>query len=103
MIATSVPTNAEAFFRSLTTTADIEHLIGTAEDLYFDAKALNNESFSASSDQGALAKAVSAFANADGGVIIYGLEAKKDAQGRDVVQAAKALADPALVQSKILG
>ena len=98
-----MPTNAEAFFRSLATAADIEQLIGTAEDLYFDAKALSNESFAASSNQGTLAKAISAFANADGGVIVYGLEAKKDAQGRDVVQAAKPLADPALVQSKILG
>jgi hypothetical protein len=98
-----MPTNAEAFFLSLKKAADVEQLIGTAEDLYFDAKTLANESFSASSDQGALSKTISAFSNADGGVIVYGLEAKKDAHGRDVVQCAKPLGDPALVQSKILG
>ncbi len=98
-----MPTNAETFFRSLAKASYIEQLIGTAEDLYFDAKTLVNESFSASSDQGSLAKAISSFANSDGGVIVYGLEAKKDVQGRDVVQAAKPLADPALVQSRILG
>jgi hypothetical protein len=98
-----MPTNAEAFFRSLASAADIEQLISTTEDLYFDAKTVNNETFKADSDQGALAKAISAFANSDGGVIVYGLEAKRDDQGRDVVQAAKPLADPALVQSKILG
>ena len=98
-----MPTNAEAFFRSLASPADIEQLIGMSEDLYFDAKTLSNESFAAASDQGSLAKAISAFANADGGVIIYGLEAKRDAEGRDVVQAARPLGDPALVQSKILG
>ncbi|MFL6387284.1 MAG: helix-turn-helix domain-containing protein [Terriglobales bacterium] len=96
-------TNAEAFFRSLATAADVGQLIGTAEDLYFDAKTLSNESFASASDQGKLAKAISAFANADGGVIVYGLEAKRDAQGRDIVQTVKPLIDPALVQSKVLG
>ncbi|HXA86131.1 MAG TPA: ATP-binding protein [Candidatus Dormibacteraeota bacterium] len=98
-----MPTNAEAFFRSLAKAADIEQLIGTPEDLYFDAKTVVDESFKTDADKGPLAKAISAFANADGGVIIYGLEAKPDKEGRDVVQAAKPLADPSLVQSKILG
>jgi predicted HTH transcriptional regulator len=96
-------TNAESFFQTLVKATDIENLIGKSEDLYFDAKTLSNESLKADSDQGALAKAISAFANADGGVIVYGLEAKRDAQSRDVVQAAKPISDPVLVQSRILG
>jgi hypothetical protein len=58
-------TNAEAFFQSLATTADIENLVGKTEDLYFDAKELRNESFAADSEKGPLAKAISAFANTD--------------------------------------
>jgi predicted HTH transcriptional regulator len=62
-----------------------------------------NEAFAAESDKGALAKALSAFANADGGVIVYGLEAKRDKEGRDVVRAKKPLKDAELVRSRVLG
>jgi len=95
-------TNAEAFFNTLATTAAIENLVGKSEDLYFDAKTVNSESFKADSDQGPLAKVISAFANSDGGVIIYGLEAKRDNEGRDVVVATKLIKDVELVCSRVL-
>jgi predicted HTH transcriptional regulator len=98
-----LPTNAESFFQSLSTAPDIEQLVGKSEDLYFDAKCVNNENFVSDPDKGPLAKAISAFANADGGVIVYGLEARRDAEGKDVVQTTKPLEDVELVRSKVLG
>jgi schlafen family protein len=96
-------TAAEAFLLSLPSAEAIGGLVGKSEDLYFDAKTLRNEAFTSDSDRGSLAKAISAFANADGGVIVYGLEAKRDVDGRDVVQSPKLLKDVELVRSKIAG
>lgn len=61
------------FVDSLGTAADVAALVSKAEDLYFEAKTCS-EPFS-EVDQGHLAEAVSGFANADGGVLIYGLVA----------------------------
>ncbi|HJU12512.1 MAG TPA: ATP-binding protein [Candidatus Binataceae bacterium] len=95
-------TNAQSFFQFLATAEDVERLVGKSEDLYFDAKTLTNESMTDDSDKQPLAKTLSAFANADGGVIIYGLEAKRGSDNRDVVQAVKPLKDTELVRSRIL-
>jgi hypothetical protein len=76
--------SAQLFFESLDSATAVSSLVGRAEDLYFDAKTCSTP-FS-ERDQRHLATALSGFANADGGVLIYGLVAKGgDASTPDVV------------------
>jgi hypothetical protein len=69
-----VTQSAQLFFESLSSAAAITGLVGQAEDLYFDAKVCSVPL--SEQDQKHLAEALSGFANADGGVLIYGLVAK---------------------------
>jgi hypothetical protein len=94
---------ASSFMESLGQVGDVEALIDQPETLYFDAKTLKSEALTADSDRNSLAKQVSGFANADGGVVIYGLSASRDTSGRDLVNALQPLSDVKLVASKILG
>jgi hypothetical protein len=66
--------SAQLFFDSLDSAAAVSGLAGRAEDLYFEAKTCSTP-FS-ERDQQHLAEALSGFANADGGVLIYGLVAR---------------------------
>ena len=72
----------------MSSSAAVTALVGRAEDLYFDAKTCSVP-FSAH-DQQHLAEALSGFANADGGVLVYGLVARGgDRSKPDVVTAVR--------------
>jgi hypothetical protein len=58
----------------LLTAADVTQLVGTAEHLYFEAKKCATPLSDVDKDH--LSEALSGFANADGGTLIYGLVAK---------------------------
>lgn len=92
---------AEVFFRSLSDTASVTALVGRCEDLYFEAKTCSVPL--ADSDQRVLAKALSSFANSDGGVLVYGLVAKGGNRTRpDSVQGAKPVKRLAQLESETL-
>jgi hypothetical protein len=66
--------SAQLLFNTLNNAAAVTALVGRPEDLYLEAKTCTvpfNDS-----DKNKLAKVLSGFANADGGVLVYGLVAK---------------------------
>lgn len=69
---------------------DIEAFVseGQEEHLYLDFKQ-SNESLLSRDDRKNLAKALSAFANSDGGLIVWGVDCRKDEAGRDVASKLK--------------
>lgn len=92
---------AQRFFESLSSTSSVTALVGHAEDLYFDAKTCSVP-FSAQ-DQQHFAEALSGFANADGGVLIYGLIAKGgDRSTPDVVTGVDPVKSLSLLQTEAL-
>jgi hypothetical protein len=94
--------SSRIFLESLKAAADVTGLVGRAEDLYFEAKTCA-EPFS-ETDQGHLAEALSGFANADGGVLIYGLVAAGgDRTKPDVVTKVERIRNVDLLNSRILG
>jgi schlafen family protein len=72
------------------TLEDIEAFVseGQEEHLYLDFKVANDPSLSRD-DRRNLAKALSGFANSDGGIIVWGIDCRKDDQGRDVASELK--------------
>jgi len=56
------------------------------ENLQLDFKELNKADFSHSDDKKNLAKAISGFSNSDGGIIVWGIKAKKNEDGIDCAQ-----------------
>ncbi len=95
-------TSAEAIYSSLATASDVHNLVGRSEDLHLETKTCG-DSFN-DTDQGRLAKALSSFANSDGGVLIYGLASEREAEvARDVITREAPLADAEAVRSRITG
>lgn len=92
----------EELFLRLQDVAELQGLIGKTEDLYLDCKIWPQNENDA---QRIVAKALCGFANADGGIIVIGLEAKggtsKDAP--DVIQRAIPVLDAIAVKSRIEG
>ena len=87
-------------FKHLQSLTTLKALIGTTEDLHLDCKtwpANDNDA------QKVLAKALCGFANADGGVIVVGLEAKSgpNKDDPDVIQRALPVTDALAVKSRI--
>jgi hypothetical protein len=79
--------------------AEIQSLVGQTEDLHLDAKEWPPRDDDA---QRVLAKALSGFSNADGGILVIGLEARSTGKGDpDLIQALKPVADAMAVKSKI--
>lgn len=78
----------------------ITGLVGTSEDLYLDCKVWPSNENDA---QKAIAKALCGFANADGGVLVVGMEARtgpgKD--DPDLIQQARPVPDAMAVKSRI--
>jgi hypothetical protein len=60
--------NAQAFFESLASFANVETLVGRPEDLYFEAKTCSSP-FS-KDDKKHLAEGLSGYANSDGGLSV---------------------------------
>ena len=71
--------SAELLFSSLNDIASVKSLLGTSEHLHLECKRAQHPL--KDSDQGSLAKVLSGFANADGGVLVYGLGTRSG--GRD--------------------
>jgi hypothetical protein len=97
-----MPESAQLFLDSLKTAANVTELVGKPEDLYFEAKTCSDP-FS-KPDQEHLAEALSGFANADGGVLIYGLVAQGGARDMpDAVTRVEQVKKLDLLTSRILG
>jgi hypothetical protein len=96
-----VAENAAILFESLETAAAVADLVGRHEDLYLEVKRCAVPF--RDSDKDHLAKALSGFANSDGGVLIYGLVAQGgDTATPDVITKPSPLNDLALAQSGVL-
>jgi hypothetical protein len=92
-------TTAEDRFRHLQDLTGIQALIGQTEDLHLDCKEWPSRDDDA---QRVVAKAISGFANADGGCLVIGAEArslKKDEP--DAIQSLKPVQDALAVKSRI--
>ena len=92
-------TTSEDRFRQLQEPGGIQALIGQTEDLHLDCKEWppqDNEC------QKILAKAVSGFANADGGCLVIGVEARSVNKGEpDVIHGLKPVQDALAVTARI--
>jgi len=90
----------ETRFEQLRSLAEIQALIGQTEDLHLDVKEWPARDDQA--QQRVLAKALSGFSNADGGILVIGLEARSLGNGDpDVIQALKPVTDAMAVKSRI--
>src|SRR5579864_9443112 len=86
-------------FEQLRSLAEIQALVGQTEDLHLDAKEWPIREDDA---QRILAKALSGFSNADGGILVIGVEARSANKGDpDVIQTLKPVADAVGVKSRI--
>jgi hypothetical protein len=77
-------------FDSLTL-ADLRDFISTSreEDLQLEFKTINTADISNSDDKRNLARAISGFANSSGGLIVWGIDARRNQSGIDVASSAK--------------
>lgn len=57
--------------------------LGQEENLHLDFKTVSNANFRGNDDKRNLAKCLSGFANSSGGLIVWGVDARKNAQGID--------------------
>jgi len=92
----------DELFQRLQSLAELNGLIGQTENLYLDCKIWPHKDEEA---QRVLAKALCGFANADGGVIVIGMEAKAGPSkyDADVIQRAVPVSDAMAVKSRIEG
>lgn len=90
----------EHLFQRLKDVAAISALINTTEDLHLDCKTWPSRDDDA---QRMLAKALCAFANADGGVVVIGLDARggPNKDEPDLIHAAAPVSDAIAVKSRI--
>jgi hypothetical protein len=89
----------EALFDRLQRRAEISALIGQTEDLHLDCKTWPASDADA---QRILAKAFAGFANADGGVVVIGLETKPAVKGDpDLITGEKPVASSVAIKSRI--
>lgn len=96
----------ETLFESLTVEAHLEKLVqeGREEDLYleFKQKVDRRTGDLGDGDRKAFSKALAGFANADGGVLIFGVETAKTADGIDRAASLKPIQDHQLFRSKLM-
>jgi predicted HTH transcriptional regulator len=76
--------NLVEVFESMTL-KDLDNFINTGqeENIYLDFKLVNKADLSNADDKRNLAKALSGFSNSSGGLIVWGVEARKNPQGID--------------------
>jgi hypothetical protein len=88
--------NAEAIFESISDCSRIRDLIGRQEDIFLDFKERDSRWHSPgklSDDEKQLfSKAASGFAHQQGGVLVWGIEAKKGSDGLDQAKSLKPFA-----------
>lgn len=92
----------DELFQRLQSLAELNGLIGQTENLYLDCKIWPQKDEEA---QRVLAKALCGFANADGGVIVIGLEARAGGSKYDayVIQRSVPVSDAISVKSRVEG
>lgn len=74
-------------FQSLSSESVTEYVSGgRQEDLHLEFKTVKSGSFRSSDDKRNLARAISGFANSDGGIIVWGVDARKGGDGVDRAQ-----------------
>lgn len=71
------------------------------EHLQLDFKIINNASLNSGEDKKSLAKCVSGFANSSGGIVIWGIDARKNDQGIDRALAVAEIAQLGLFFSRL--
>jgi len=71
------------------------------ENLYLDFKTIVDASLNSSDDKRNLARALSGFANSSGGLIVWGIEARKDTDGVDCATALKPIDRVGLFVSRL--
>lgn len=71
------------------------------EHLHLDFKTVNNLEMSSKDDKRNFAKAVSGFGNSDGGIIVWGIDARKNPDGVDCATAIVELNNPPLMMSRL--
>ena len=98
-------TPLEAFYESLKSETDLEQLVQRhrEEDLHleFKEKAHRDRGELDDVDRRAFSKALSGFANADGGILIFGIETKRSADGVDQAHALKPIAASNTFRSRL--
>jgi len=74
---------------------------GQEENLFLDFKQVNRADLSHSDDEKNFARALSGFANSSGGLIVWGVEARKSAQGVDCAVAKAEISDARLFVARL--
>jgi len=83
--------------------ATIEEYVteGRDEDLHLDFKTVSSRRGLGKDDRRNFAKAVSGFANSDGGLVIWGVDARSNAEGIDCARAAPGIPELAAFVAKL--
>jgi len=71
------------------------------EDLHLDFKTLNTDPFDGRDDRRSLARCISGFANSDGGIVVWGVVARRNADGVDCAQDEQLIPDVDLACSRL--
>lgn len=85
------------------TVPSIEHLVSThqQEHLNLDFKVITGAGDLSKDDRRNLATAISGFANSDGGIVIWGVDCRRDASGRDAAEKVVPVRDAQAVLSRL--
>jgi len=75
--------------------------LGQEEHLHLDFKTVSNANLRSTDDKRNLAKCLSGFANSSGGIIVWGVDARKNAQGIDCASAHNEIAPIKLFVSRL--
>ena len=85
--------NAQAVFETLDRFTKIQDLLGKQEDIFLDFKerehGWNSQDKMSDNEKRLFSRAASGFAHQEGGVLVWGIEAKKDSSGVDQAYALK--------------
>jgi hypothetical protein len=74
---------------------------GQEENLHLDFKAVTNENLDKRDDRQNLAIALSAFANSDGGLVVWGVDARPNSERIDCASALKLIKEPARLLARL--
>jgi len=75
--------------------------LGQEENLHLDFKTVKNADMTATDDKRNLARGISGFANSNGGIIVWGVDARKNADGVDCANSIAEISKPALMVSRL--
>jgi hypothetical protein len=75
--------------------------LGQEENLHLDFKTVKNADMTATDDKRNLARGISGFANSNGGIIVWGVDARKNSDGVDCANKIAEISKPALMVSRL--